>query len=62
MASLTKKTSSIRRRKRSKMGAARKQTLRVQGTTPIFPIHKEVAPAPPVKKKAKAKTKTSAAS
>ena len=62
MASLTKKTSSIRRRKRSKMGAARKKALHVKGTTPIFPIHKEMAPAPPAKKKAKAKPKKAAES
>ena len=51
MASLTKKTSSIRRRKQSKMGAARKKALHVNGTTPAFAIHKE--PAAPVKAKAK---------
>ena len=53
MASLTKKTSSIRRRKRSKVGAARKKALVARGTTPAFAIHKE--PSAPVKAKPKAK-------
>lgn len=54
MASLTKKTNSIRRRKRSKMGTARKKALAAHGTTPSFAIHKEPV-APAVAKKAKKK-------
>ena len=53
MASLTKKTKSIRKRKQAKRGAARKKALRANGTTPAFAIHKE--PAAPVKAKAKKK-------
>ncbi len=49
MASLTKKTNSIRRRKHAKMGAARKKALAAKGTTPAFAIHKE--PAAPAKAK-----------
>ncbi len=64
MASLTKKTNSIRRRKHAKMGAARKKALAAKGTTPAFAIHKEPAapakakkePAAPAKAKAKKKT------
>ncbi len=54
MASLTKKTSSIRRRKRARMGAARKKALQSKGTTPSFLIHKEQpAPAKAAAKKKK---------
>jgi len=49
MASLTKKTRSIRKRKQSKRGKARKKAVAAKGTTPAFAIHKE--PAAPAKAK-----------
>ncbi len=40
MASLSSKTKSIRARKQSKAGSARKKALEARGSTPAFPIHK----------------------
>jgi len=61
MSSLTKKTKSIRNRKRARSGAARKKALERDGSTPAFPIHKPVPPAKPkAKPKAKAKAKPKA--
>ena len=39
MASNTKQTQSIRKRKHRKMGKERKRALRTHGSTPVFPIH-----------------------
>ena len=39
MASNTKQTQSIRKRKHRKAGKERKRALRTKGTTPVFPIH-----------------------
>ena len=57
MASLSKKTKSIRNRKHARAGAARKKALVRDGTTPAFPIHKPVA-VEPKKPKAAKKPKT----
>lgn len=40
MASLTAKTSRVRRHKMSTRGKLRKRALRIKGSTPKFPIHK----------------------
>lgn len=39
MSSLTKKTKTIRKWKKTKMGKKRKRELASKGTTPKFPIH-----------------------
>ncbi len=39
MASLTKKTKTIRANKKKKAGAARKKKLQTKGTTPKFAVH-----------------------
>jgi len=41
MASNSKKTKAIRMQHRKNQGKARKRALRVNGSTPIFPIHVE---------------------
>ncbi|MDP8254254.1 MAG: hypothetical protein P9M14_00755 [Candidatus Alcyoniella australis] len=44
MASNRKVTSFVRKRKKTKMGKARKRVMRVQ-STPAFPIHPDGKPA-----------------
>jgi hypothetical protein len=43
MASLAKKTKAKRRMRDNKMGRERKRAIRANGTTPVFPIHKDKA-------------------
>ena len=49
MASLTGRTKKIRARKASKAGRARKRNLENNGSTPVFPIHKDGEKNPPSK-------------
>ncbi len=41
MASLTKRTTTIRKRKAARRGADNKKARASKGTTPKFPIHKD---------------------
>jgi len=47
MASLTGRTKKIRARKRTKAGRARKRSLENNGSTPVFPVHKDGKKNPP---------------